>query len=53
MKGEDAGVIPVVTKDPQTVAAIPGADAYEFFEECRKTKASAWVNQVTLKRSRM
>ena len=50
MKGEDVGVIPVVTEDPQKLAVIPGEDAYEFFEGRRKTKANAWVNLVTLKR---
>ena len=50
MEGEDPGVIPVVTDDPQKLAVIPGADAYEFFEVRRKTKANAWVNLVTLKR---
>ena len=50
MKGEDACVIPVVTEDPQKLAALTGADAYEYFEGHRNAKASAWVNQVTLRR---
>lgn len=50
MRGENPGVIPVVTDDAHGVSALPGADACEFFEGHRQKKASGWVNQVTIKR---
>jgi hypothetical protein len=50
MRGEDAGVVPVVSDDVHGMAAVPGADAYEFFEGLRQKKASNWANQVTIKR---
>lgn len=53
MNGGDAAVIPVVTEDPYEMAAISGADAYEFFEEGRTFKAGDWVNKITLKRFQM
>lgn len=53
MRGEAAGVVPVVTEDPHGMSAVPGMGPFEFFEEGRKTKAPAWVNQVTIKRFRL
>lgn len=50
MRGENPGVIPVVTDDAHGVSALPGAEAYEFFEGHRQRRASGWVNQVTIKR---
>ena len=48
MRGEPAGVVPVVTEDPHGMSALPSG--YEFFEGLRKEKAGAWVNQVSIKR---
>jgi fermentation-respiration switch protein FrsA (DUF1100 family) len=49
--GEPAAVIPVVAKDPQAGAALPTADAYEFF--CGTggviERDAGFANQVTLR----
>jgi uncharacterized protein len=50
MRGEPAGVVPVVTEDPHGMSALTGMEPFKFFEESRKTKAPSWVNQVTIKR---
>jgi uncharacterized protein len=52
MRGEAAGVVPVVTEDPHEMSALSGKEIFEFFEGNRKTKAPSWVNQVTIKRYR-
>ena len=51
MRGEDPGLIPVVEKDGQGQSALPGIEAYEFFEGSRQNRAGAWENKVTIRTS--
>lgn len=47
--GSPPQVVPVVGKGPSTVSALPTADAYEWFTETSRSRASAWQNEVTLR----
>jgi uncharacterized protein len=51
MRGEEPGIIPVVTNDPQGQSAIAGLHSYEFFEGARQNRATSWENKVTIRRS--
>jgi hypothetical protein len=50
LRGEEAGIIPVVTDEPLGVSALPGEQACVFFQRLQKEKAPAWENKVTIKR---
>jgi len=42
-------MVPVVTSEPNGVAALPTADSWEWFMETGKTRAPSWRNEVTLR----
>jgi uncharacterized protein len=50
MRGEEAGTLPVVTDDPMGISALPGQEAYDFFQQLRQEKAPTWENKITIKR---
>ncbi|QGA68950.1 alpha/beta hydrolase [Sulfolobus sp. E11-6] len=49
MRGEKPLTIPVVCKSPPEMCALPTSDAYEWFTETGKKRASNWKNEVTLR----
>jgi hypothetical protein len=51
MRGEEPGIVPVVTNDPQGQSAVPGMLSYNFFEGARQNRARSWENKVTIRRS--
>jgi len=42
-------MIPVVTANPTTPAALPTADAYKWFTQTAENRAPTWRNEVTLR----
>ncbi|WP_371783837.1 alpha/beta hydrolase [Streptosporangium subroseum] len=48
-RGETPGMIPVVTKDPASMAALPTAESYAYFTIARRDRNPAWLNEVTLR----
>ena len=48
-RGEAPAMVPVVTSEPNGVAALPTADSWQWFTETARTQAPAWRNQVTLR----
>src|SRR6202011_5190526 len=42
-------MMPVVAEDPMAPAALPTADSWQWFTETRRSRASAWRNEVTLR----
>jgi hypothetical protein len=48
-RGEAPAMVPVVTNEPNGVAALPTADSWDWFIETGKSRASAWRNEVTLR----
>jgi fermentation-respiration switch protein FrsA (DUF1100 family) len=51
--GQPPAMIPLVSADPAGPAALPTADAYQWFTETAKTKAPAWKNEITLRSAEM
>lgn len=47
--GEPPAMIPVVGENPGDPCALPTDDSREFFMEISKTRATSWVNAVTLR----
>jgi fermentation-respiration switch protein FrsA (DUF1100 family) len=47
-RGAPPGVLPVVAPDPSAPAALPGTEAWAFFEGVR-AQAPLWRNEVTLR----
>jgi len=48
-RGEAPAMVPVVTNEPNGVAALPTADSWNWFTETGKSRAPAWRNEVTLR----
>lgn len=48
MKGEPAGIIPIVDSDPLGMAITKDPEAYEFFEKWGGK--GGWENKVTIRR---
>ena len=46
--GKAAGMIAVVSNDPNVPCALPTPDSYEWFTGTAKLRAPAWRNEVTL-----
>jgi uncharacterized protein len=42
-------MVPVVTSEPNGVAALPTADSWDWFTATGKTRAPSWKNEVTLR----
>jgi fermentation-respiration switch protein FrsA (DUF1100 family) len=51
--GAPPATLPVVAEDPTAPCAIPGPDAWAFFEGTRRSIAPAWRNEVTLRSAEM
>lgn len=49
MRGEEPGLIPVIEKETLGQSALPGIEAYEFFEGARQKRAGSWENKVTIR----
>jgi fermentation-respiration switch protein FrsA (DUF1100 family) len=47
--GEPPVLVPVVDEDPLAPSALPTADSWQWFTETGKTRAPAWLNEVTLR----
>jgi hypothetical protein len=47
--GEPPVMVPVVAEDPLAASALPTADSWQWFTETGKTRAPAWLNEVTLR----
>jgi fermentation-respiration switch protein FrsA (DUF1100 family) len=47
--GEPPLLVPVVDEDPLAPSALPTADSWQWFTETGKTRAPAWLNEVTLR----
>jgi fermentation-respiration switch protein FrsA (DUF1100 family) len=47
--GEPPVMVPVVDEDPLAPSALPTADSWQWFTETGKTRAPAWLNEVTLR----
>jgi fermentation-respiration switch protein FrsA (DUF1100 family) len=47
--GEPPVMVPVVDEDPLAASALPTADSWQWFTETGKTRAPAWLNEVTLR----
>ena len=47
--GEPPVIVPVVDEDPLAPSALPTADSWQWFTETGKTRAPAWLNEVTLR----
>jgi hypothetical protein len=47
--GEPPVMVPVVAEDPLAPSALPTADSWQWFTETGKTRAPAWLNEVTLR----
>jgi uncharacterized protein len=47
--GNPPAMIPVVAEDPMVPCALPARDSWEWFNECSKTLAPSWRNEVTVR----
>lgn len=48
-RGQAPAMVPVVTSEPNGVAALPTADSWQWFTDTARTQAPAWRNEVTLR----
>lgn len=47
--GDPPAMVPVVAEDPLAPSALPTPDSWTWFTETAKTRAPAWLNEVTLR----